>query len=189
MYQINIFPNKKLCDISPALYGVFFEDINRSGDGGLYAEMLINRAFDDGVIPEGCTYNADSKTITSPTGWVGNFNCSETEGVYGWTVSGNAQMSLISKGTLNSARKRALNVNFNGGMIVNHGFKGISVKAGCSYRFYMFAKSERTVQITVSIMSANGEVYAQQPLTVKGDYTKYECMFDSAHDDNNAVLT
>lgn len=56
MYRINISPNKRLCDISPALYGVFFEDINRSGDGGLCAEMLINRAFDDGVIPQGCIF-------------------------------------------------------------------------------------------------------------------------------------
>ncbi|MDE5746608.1 MAG: hypothetical protein K2I21_03405, partial [Acetatifactor sp.] len=94
MYQINISPDKKLCDISPALYGIFFEDINRAGDGGLYAEMLINRAFDDGVIPQGCTYNADSKTITSPTGWVSSFNCAETEGIYGWTASGDAQMAL-----------------------------------------------------------------------------------------------
>ena len=189
MYQINISPDKKLCDVSPALYGIFFEDINRSGDGGLYAEMLVNRAFDDGVIPDGCTYNADSKTITSPTGWVSSFNCSETVGVYGWTVSGNAQMSLTDKDTLNSARKRALNVIFNGGMIVNHGFEGISVKAGSSYRFYMFAKSERSAQITVSLMSENGEIYVQQLLTVDGGYAKYECMLESIHDDNNAVLS
>jgi hypothetical protein len=33
--------------VSPALYGAFFEDINRAGDGGLYAEMLQNRSFED----------------------------------------------------------------------------------------------------------------------------------------------
>ncbi|KAA8916762.1 hypothetical protein TRICI_001060 [Trichomonascus ciferrii] len=30
---------------SPLLYGLMFEDINRGGDGGLYGEMLNNRAF------------------------------------------------------------------------------------------------------------------------------------------------
>lgn len=189
MYQINISPNKKLCDISPTLYGIFFEDINRAGDGGLYAEMLINRAFDDGVIPQGCTYNADSKTITSPTGWVSSFNCSEIEGIYGWTASGDAQMSLIDKNTLNSSRKRALNVSFNGGMIINCGFGGISVKAGCTYRFYMFAKSEKPVKIKVSLMSETGDVYGQQILTVEGNYAKYECLLDSASNDNEAVLS
>ena len=34
------------------LYGLFFEDINRSGDGGIYPEMLRNRAFEDGLVPE-----------------------------------------------------------------------------------------------------------------------------------------
>ncbi|MDE6743336.1 MAG: hypothetical protein K2J95_05620 [Lachnospiraceae bacterium] len=189
MYQINISPDKKFCDISPALYGIFFEDINRAGDGGLYAEMLINRAFDDGVIPEDCTYNADSKTITSATGWVSSFNCAETEGIYGWTASGGAHMALTDKDTLNNARKRALKIRFNGGMIVNCGFEGISVKAGCKYRFYMFAKSEKCAQISVSLMSEYGEVYAQQLLTVEGDYAKYECMLESMSDNNKAVLS
>lgn len=68
MTDLNIFTKQKTADVSAALYGIFFEDKNRLGDGGLYAEMLANRAFDDGVIPEGCVYSADSMTITSPTG-------------------------------------------------------------------------------------------------------------------------
>jgi hypothetical protein len=32
--------------VSPMLYGVFFEDVNRAGDGGLYAEMVQNRSFE-----------------------------------------------------------------------------------------------------------------------------------------------
>lgn len=151
--------------------------------------MLINRAFDDGVTPQGCTYNAESKTITSPTGWVSSFNCSETEGVYGWNASDGSQMSLTDKGTLNSAGKRALNVRFNGGMITNCGFGGIAVKAGSTYKFYMFAKSEKPVQITASLISESGEVYAQQTMTVEGGYTKYECLLESTSDDNKAVLS
>ncbi|OWP02904.1 hypothetical protein B2J93_3484 [Marssonina coronariae] len=33
-------------DTAPELYGWMFEDINHSGDGGLYGELLTNRAFD-----------------------------------------------------------------------------------------------------------------------------------------------
>jgi alpha-N-arabinofuranosidase len=41
---------------APYLYGWMFEDINHSGDGGLYGELLTNRAFDGsnitwGIIP------------------------------------------------------------------------------------------------------------------------------------------
>jgi len=32
--------------IPPTLWGVFFEDINRAADGGVYAEMVENRSFD-----------------------------------------------------------------------------------------------------------------------------------------------
>ena len=31
--------------LSPDLYGVFFEEINHAGDGGLYAELVRNRDF------------------------------------------------------------------------------------------------------------------------------------------------
>ncbi|MDE5585325.1 MAG: hypothetical protein K2I92_03170, partial [Muribaculaceae bacterium] len=40
-------------DINPGMYGIFFEEINHSGDGGLYAELLQNRGFEEQVIPGG----------------------------------------------------------------------------------------------------------------------------------------
>src|SRR5713101_6014338 len=33
--------------VSPSLYGVFFEEINHAGEGGLYAEMVRNRDFEE----------------------------------------------------------------------------------------------------------------------------------------------
>src|SRR5215213_4956107 len=39
--------------VSPLLYGIFFEEINRAGDGGLYAEMVQNRSFEDADEPVG----------------------------------------------------------------------------------------------------------------------------------------
>ncbi len=74
MYSIKINTNEKLTDVSESLYGLFFEDINRAGDGGLYAELLRNRAFDDGIIPQGCTYVPQTKLITSRTGWCSSFD-------------------------------------------------------------------------------------------------------------------
>src|SRR5580765_5656473 len=32
--------------INPAMWGVFFEDINLGADGGLYAELVKNRSFE-----------------------------------------------------------------------------------------------------------------------------------------------
>ena len=33
-------------NMSEKLYGIFLEDINYGGDGGLYAELVPNRAFE-----------------------------------------------------------------------------------------------------------------------------------------------
>ena len=46
--------------ISLLLYGIFFEDINCSADGGLYAEMVRNRNFEDSDQPDHWSAVADS---------------------------------------------------------------------------------------------------------------------------------
>ena len=43
-------------DVSKSMYGMFFEEINHAGDGGLYGEMLQNRGFEEHVLPGGMTY-------------------------------------------------------------------------------------------------------------------------------------
>src|SRR5471032_2088811 len=42
--------------ISPTLWGIFFEDINLSADGGLYPELVRNRSFEDSDQPESWTF-------------------------------------------------------------------------------------------------------------------------------------
>ncbi len=33
--------------ISPSLYGIFFEEIDHAGDGGIYAELIRDRTFEE----------------------------------------------------------------------------------------------------------------------------------------------
>src|ERR1700750_2767932 len=44
---LNIQLDKPLHAVSPTLYGLMTEEINYSYDGGLYAEMVRNRTFQD----------------------------------------------------------------------------------------------------------------------------------------------
>ena len=44
--------NKPGHAIPPTLWGIFFEDINLSADGGVYAELVRNRSFEDSARPE-----------------------------------------------------------------------------------------------------------------------------------------
>lgn len=46
MTEITINTSNKISSVSPMLYGIFFEDINYAGDGGLYAELIANRSFE-----------------------------------------------------------------------------------------------------------------------------------------------
>ncbi|XP_062511561.1 uncharacterized protein LOC134187462 [Corticium candelabrum] len=46
---LNIDLLRPVMDVSPMLWGIFFEEINHAGDGGIYAEMVQNRAFEASV--------------------------------------------------------------------------------------------------------------------------------------------
>ena len=51
-------------EINPGMYGIFFEEINHSGDGGLYAELLQNRGFEEQTIPGGFSQTGPGKIET-----------------------------------------------------------------------------------------------------------------------------
>ncbi len=53
---IQIDLGQKGAVVSPNLYGIFFEEINHAGDGGLYAELVQNRGFEEHVLPSSMTY-------------------------------------------------------------------------------------------------------------------------------------
>ena len=48
-------PKETKFDLNPGMYGIFYEEINHSGDGGLYAELVRNRNFNDATICVGFT--------------------------------------------------------------------------------------------------------------------------------------
>lgn len=92
---------------APLAYGIMFEDINHSGDGGLYAELIQNRAF------QGST---EHPTTLDP-----------------WVAVGSASLSLQNLTTpLSAALPTSVQVDSlgNGTIgILNPGWWGIDVKA------------------------------------------------------------
>ena len=44
---------EKGAEVASSMYGIFFEEINHAGDGGLYAELVKNRSFEELEMPEG----------------------------------------------------------------------------------------------------------------------------------------
>src|SRR6185436_12381617 len=49
-------------EIPRMLWGVFFEDINLSADGGIYPELVKNRSFEDADRPESWNFSTPDGT-------------------------------------------------------------------------------------------------------------------------------
>ena len=167
---------------APNLYGLFFEDINRSGDGGLYPEMLRNRSFEDSILPKRCTFLPNGLDFITPNGWKDQFN--NGEGLRRWSpdlkptpVPGwyavNASICLDQEDVLNDKREAALHVHFYAdSCIYNDGYKGIPCEAGTALNGYMFLKSASGVSstLTLSLRSADlSKVYARAEVTISAD--------------------
>ena len=68
MSRITVRTENKRFPTAPNLYGIFFEDINRAGDGGLYPELLRNRSFEDSIEPKDCHTEQDGYALVSRAG-------------------------------------------------------------------------------------------------------------------------
>jgi len=203
MTKITITTGSPKFPVTESLYGLFFEDINRSGDGGLYPEMIRNCTFEDSIVPEECTLDGDSdEFFVSPSGWKGDFN--HGEGMTRWLeanktpytpipawYSEKAVMSLDSEDVLNAKRLVSLKTVFeDGGKIMNVGYMGIPAQAGKAMKFYMFAKACCDHKVNVKITSACGcTTYAEASFTVKANgYARYDAVLVPNTDDKDARL-
>lgn len=92
---IRIDLGQKGAVVSPNLYGIFFEEISHAGDGGLYAELVQNRGFEEHVLPSGMTYK-DGKAFAPDAmnyehrnnrNWNIPWNLEEKK-MTGWRVTG-----------------------------------------------------------------------------------------------------
>ncbi len=202
MTKLHIHTKNKHFPVSEDLYGLFFEDINRAGDGGLYPEMIRNRAFEDSILPDECTPDGDGYSFTSDFGWRAIFNhgeglskwvennATEYTPIPAWYACGGAEITLNRSDTLNTKRLAALDIDFGGGCVYNIGYAGIAQAQGEAYHFYMFAKAvEGGGTVRVSIESAGGEVYGRQEFTLRtGGYARYDAVFTGGIDAGDCRL-
>ncbi|KAG6820155.1 hypothetical protein H0H93_004737 [Arthromyces matolae] len=158
-------------EIPSTLYGYMWEDINHSGDGGLYAELLQNRAF-QGVIPG--TQNA----------------------LNAWQPYNGAFLSVTSKtkgvtsSLPNSLEVRVPKVITGPIGFENTGYWGIKVQQGWTYKGSFYAKSDTFHgKISVALKSKQGALYSTASVSgVSKDWKKFTFEFSpsvSAVDDDN----
>ena len=173
MNKIKVTTNKKAS--MSDFYGIFFEDINHAADGGLYGEMIRNRAFEFSPM--------DNPSYQALTAWK---RIEEGGASVSSFVSNKSPFSKRNPNYLileiNKAGTRA--------GIKNLGYNsGIAVKENESYNFSCYAKSDKPCEITVSIDNAYGEVITEKLLNItSNEWAEYSFTLTSPVDDFSAVL-
>lgn len=143
--KIKLDMNKQGTRISPVLYGIFFEDINYAGEGGLYAELINNRSFE----------YFDFKGLVDKRLMAWEKVESEDSAVE-LTVLKESPIDQINPNYLNiSVKKQGAKVG-----VKNLGFHNIGfyIKEGEDYIFSLYARSLQVGKaINVSLQSAATE--------------------------------
>ncbi|MBR1668786.1 MAG: carbohydrate binding domain-containing protein [Bacteroidaceae bacterium] len=173
--NITIDANQRGPKISPTHYGIFFEDINHAADGGLYAELIQNRSFEN-----------DQQR---PANWQAIHN-----------KQSNATIELTAEDPMNKAQRKSLRVivskadaqNLAG--VTNEGFWGINAVSGRTYTLTFWAKSDKKYKGTLkaqlrsndAIKTSLGSVEIPVKLTPK--WQKYTATLTATGNDPKAAF-
>ena len=192
------------------LYGIFFEEISHAGEGGLYAELIQNRGFEDSRLPPMCKlengFVVPPRTPHFDTGKPSDFRLrwNVTSETPAWTLAltGGAQgtMRLVDERPLTAATPHSLEVSIDrlgnaapGRLaVVNEGFWGINVVKGESYELSLYARSNTSYRgpIVASLEGADGTRIASATVStdVGTEWQKYSATVTAGASDPKARL-
>ncbi|WP_169081759.1 LamG-like jellyroll fold domain-containing protein [Paenibacillus sp. PL91] len=169
-YKLNIDSAQEGAAISPTLNGVFLEDINYAGDGGLYAELVQNRSFEF------------------------------EESLRAWSKvsqgGGEANLTIESEQPLNAKNlhyaRLAVQTPGEGVGIANAGFGGIAVERGLGYDFSLYARSVESYHspLIVRLQNASNETIGEATITgITNEWQKLTVTLTAAETAAAAKLT
>ena len=132
--------------VSPTLWGIFFEDINHSADGGVYPELVRNRSFEDSDKPDS------------------------------WTLRTPGEISIDSSQPLNPLNPHSLMARLQGATVLeNKGYWGMNFVKGERYLFSVAARADEGSRGSVQVIleSNTGETLATGSINEIGERWRY----------------
>ena len=174
--------------ISDELVGIFFEDINNSADGGLYAELLQNGSFEFSP--------ADHDGWGAGTAWK-QIRPGHSLGTIQVRMDNPLHPNNATYMRLHTERAKEYYdyAGWKGFGLQNDGFDGITVKGGAKYDFSVFfrnigaAKQVRIVLGEPQGWGKDPKLLADTILTVDAtEWKKYEAVLTPSEDCKNACL-
>ncbi|MDR6568345.1 alpha-L-arabinofuranosidase C-terminal domain-containing protein [Chitinophaga ginsengisegetis] len=143
--------------VSPNMWGIFFEDINLSADGGIYAELVKNRSFE----------------FSTP--------------LMGWSIPkdavSNGQILVLNRKEEHPSNPRFARITMPATRsfeIVNEGFRGMGIKAGEQYNFSLYARQQEgaAVKLTVTLLDDAGKEIGSTTVAPNGSsWQQYKASF------------
>lgn len=131
-------------------YGIFYEEINHAGDGGIYAELIRNGSMEE--------------------------NGSKPD--Y-WQTIGNATIGISSQNLINGAQRYAMQLNMKGegDGTRNTGYWGIHIVEGQTYKVNLWIRTaegwEGDVTLTLEDSEGTDLGHAVLPVSDAGTWKKY----------------
>ena len=160
--------------VSPNLWGIFFEEINYAGQGGLYAQLVKNGTF------------KWIDTQNHPAGWT-----LATKG------GGQASLWVDSNHALNKINPLAARVTVyyttpvGAVKLVNSGYWGMNFKKGESYKLSFYARKSAGMgdRVTAELLGADGTVFARKVISgISGKWTNFHAVLKSDGSDPQGKL-
>lgn len=165
--NLTIDVNQAGAKVSPTMHGIFFEDINYGADGGLYAELLQNRSFE------------------------------HAENLYAWSPvnrGGDGTLTIEGDRPLNAKNTHFARLQIKqagqGFGLANTGWDAISVKAGETYLFSVYARGANYAGGLRAILEdENGAMLGEVRATkITNQWFRYEGTFTAKATTSKARL-
>ncbi|BAT85032.1 hypothetical protein VIGAN_04252300 [Vigna angularis var. angularis] len=165
--------------IPDTFFGAFFEEINHAGAGGLWAELVRNRGFEEG-------------------------GSSVPSNIFPWAMVGDDSTIQIStdRSSCFDRNKVALRMDVlcdgpkscppDGVGISNPGFWGMNIEKTHKYKVVFFAKASGVVDLRVSFVGSDNTELASNSITSVGhnvtEWTRMETVLEAKATNHNASL-
>jgi len=135
--------NRPIAQVSPNMWGVFFEDINLGADGGIYAELVKNRSFE----------------FANPLmGWQ----------KLGKDIPEGSFLVLNRKDHVNNPRFLRIDASAIPEKLglQNEGFRGMGIKQGLRYDFsVLYRQVKPGIKLHLQLVDSLGNVIGEKTLT------------------------
>ncbi|XP_074320626.1 alpha-L-arabinofuranosidase 1-like [Silene latifolia] len=168
--------------IPDTLFGIFFEEINHAGSGGLWAELVSNTGFEAG--------GQHTPSNIKPWSKIGD----DTTVVVSTDLSSCFERNKVALRMDVLCDKDGANVCPSGGVgIYNPGYWGMNIEGGKKYKVVFYVRSLDSIDVTVSLTSSNGlEVLASSNLVADAstvtNWTKMEVVLEAKSSNTNSRL-